>query len=228
MAERLTDRGIAALKPSDKAYIIFDSEVSGFGVRVYPSGRKVLIFDWRDKNRKQSRKVIGAHPVWTVGRGRIAASKMRLKADTGESIMPERGMRVAELITPWKQIVRLTRRPATVQQYLCVLDRYVIPVFGESEPRAITRNAVEHWHATIAQTAPVMANRAMAVLSSFLTWCEHNSKVERNVIKGAIRKRPENARHIFLSPPRARSPPPMPLSMPIPAATRRWRSGWRC
>lgn len=199
MAERLTDRGIAALKPSDKAYIIFDSEVSGFGVRVYPSGRKVLIFDWRDKNRKQSRKVIGAHPVWTVGRGRIAASKMRLKADTGESIMPERGMRVAELITPWKQIVRLTRRPATVQQYLCVLDRYVIPVFGRSEPRAITRNAVEHWHATIAQTAPVMANRAMAVLSSFLTWCEHDGKVERNVIKGAIRKRPENARHIFLS-----------------------------
>ena len=86
-----------------------------------------------------------------------------------------------------------------MQQYLCVLDRYVIPVFGRSEPRAITRNAVEHWHATIAQTAPVMANRAMAVLSSFLTWCEHDGKVERNVIKGAIRKRPENARHIFLS-----------------------------
>ena len=94
MAERLTDRGIAALKPSDKAYIIFDSEVSGFGVRVYPSGRKVLIFDWRDNIRKQSRKVIGAHPVWTVGRGRIAASKMRLRAGTGESVMPKRGMRV--------------------------------------------------------------------------------------------------------------------------------------
>jgi hypothetical protein len=37
MAERLTDRGIAALKPSANSVYHFDTEVSGLAVRVYPS-----------------------------------------------------------------------------------------------------------------------------------------------------------------------------------------------
>ena len=60
MPERLTDRGIAALKPSDTSILIFDSEVSGLAVRVYPSGRKVFVFDWRE-NHRQRRITLGAH-----------------------------------------------------------------------------------------------------------------------------------------------------------------------
>lgn len=58
MAERLTDRGIAALKPSDTSILIFDSEVSGLAARVYPSGRKVFVFDWRE-NHRQRRITLG-------------------------------------------------------------------------------------------------------------------------------------------------------------------------
>ena len=88
MAERLTDRGIAALKPSDTSILIFDSEVSGLAVRVYPSGRKVFVFDWRDP--RQRRITLGAHPAWTIGKARTYASRLRLKADTGETVSPAR------------------------------------------------------------------------------------------------------------------------------------------
>ena len=97
MAERLTDRSIAALKPSDISVLFFDSEVSGLAVRVYPSGRKVFVFDWRDDG-KQRRVTIGQHPTWTIGKARTHASRMRLKADTGESVAPGRGSRIADLI----------------------------------------------------------------------------------------------------------------------------------
>ena len=45
MATRLTDRGIAALKPTDVISVYhFDSEVHGLLLRVYPSGRKSIRF----------------------------------------------------------------------------------------------------------------------------------------------------------------------------------------
>ena len=90
MAERLTDRGIAALKPSANSVYHFDTEVSGLAVRVYPSGIKSFIFDWRHHGH-QRRITIGQHPAWTIGKARIHAGKLRLKADTGESMPPAPG-----------------------------------------------------------------------------------------------------------------------------------------
>jgi integrase len=196
MAERLTDRGIAALKPTDASVLYFDSEVSGLAVRVYPSGRKVFVFDWRDSGR-QRRVTIGQHPAWTVGKARTHASRMRLKADTGETVTPARGGRIADLIEQWRAVVKLTRRPGTVVGYCLAVDRYILPTFGKLEPKAITRNAIEQWHGEIAQTTPIQANRNLGVLSAFLSWLEHDRKIDRNPARG-VRRRPENQRHVFL------------------------------
>jgi integrase len=196
MAERLTDRAIAGLKPSDTSVLYFDSEISGLAVRVYPSGRKVFVFDWRD-NGRQRRVTIGQHPTWTIGKARTHASRMRLKADTGETITPGRGSRVADLIEQWRAVVKLTRRPSTAKSYCRLIDSHIIPHFGKGEPKAITRNAIEQWHGEIAKRTPLEANRALATLSAFLSWLEHDRKIDRNPAKG-VRRRPENQRHIFL------------------------------
>lgn len=196
MAERLTDRGIAALKPSDTSILIFDSEVSGLAARVYPSGRKVFVFDWRE-NHRQRRITLGAHPAWTIGKARTYASRLRLKADTGETVSPARGERVADLIEEWRVTVRLTRRPGTSNGYCHMIDRHILPAFGRDGPRAITRNRVEVWHGKMAEHTPINANRALGVLSSFMTWLERDHNVAGNPCRG-IRRRPENQRHVFL------------------------------
>jgi len=196
MAERLTDRGIAAFKPSDSSVYHFDSEVSGLAVRVYPSGRKVFVFDWRE-HLKQRRITIGAFPVWTIGKARTHASHLRLKVDTGETVVPGRGGRVADLIEEWRAVVRLTRRPGTANGYSHMIDRHIIPAFGKDEPRAITRNRVEVWHGRMAERTPINANRALGVLSSFLSWVERDGKIDSNPCRG-VRRRPENQRHVFL------------------------------
>ena len=195
MPERLTDRRIASLKPSDGQYH-FDSEVSGLAVRIYESGRKIFCFDWREHGR-QRRISIGEFPSWTIGRARLHASRLRLKADIGESVSPGRGERLADLIAAWLDIVHLTRRAGTLKVYRRLVNAHIVPAFGEHDPRALTRNAIVAWHAKIAQTTPVDANRALAVLSAFLSWCEHDGKVERNFAKG-ISRRPESARQVFL------------------------------
>jgi integrase len=194
--ERLTDRGIAALKPTDTSVLYFDSEVSGLAVRVYPSGKKSFVFDWREDSR-QRRVVIGSPPAWTIGKARTHASRMRLKADVGEAVAPGRGERVADLIEVWKGVVAVTRRRLTAKSYSLSLDRHVIPHFGPLDPRTITRNRVEAWHGDLAQTVPVAANRALATLSAFMSWLEHDHRIERNICKG-VKRRPENQRHVFL------------------------------
>ena len=196
MAERLTDCGIAALKPSDTSLYYFDSEVSGLALRIYPTGRKTFVFDWRQDGR-QRRATIGQFPAWTIGKARVHASRMRLKADTGEVVTPGRGGRVSDLIEQWKDVVRLTRRPSTAKSYCRLIDSHIIPHFGKGEPKSITRNAIEQWHGQIAKRTPLEANRALATLSAFMSWLEHDRKIAVNPCKG-VRRRSENQRHIFL------------------------------
>jgi integrase len=196
MAERLTDRGIATLKPAGTSLYYFDIEVSGLALRIYPTGRKVFVFDWRDHGR-QRRTTIGQFPAWTIGAARTHASRMRLKADVGETVTPGRGGRVADLIEQWKDVVKVTRRPSTAKSYCRLIDSHIVPHFGKGEPRAITRNAVEHWHGKIAENTPLRANRALATLSAFMSWLEHDHKITVNPCKG-VKRRPENQRHIFL------------------------------
>jgi hypothetical protein len=62
LATRLTDRAIAALKPRAKSDYHFDSDVTGLAIRVYPSGIKSFIFDWRE-NGRQRRITLGQHPA---------------------------------------------------------------------------------------------------------------------------------------------------------------------
>jgi Arm DNA-binding domain len=44
---KLSKRTVDALAPRDKAFIAFDDDVKGFGVRVMPSGSKTYVLEYR-------------------------------------------------------------------------------------------------------------------------------------------------------------------------------------
>ena len=79
-----------------------------------------------------------------------------------------------------------------------MINAHIKPSFGKDVPAAITRNRVELWHGRIAEATPIHANRALGVLSAFLSWLERDGKIERNPCRG-VRKAPENQRSVFLS-----------------------------
>ena len=198
MAERLTDRSIASLKPTGRSVLHFDSAVRGLALRIYGSGQKSFVFIWRDELGRQRRVTIGAPPVWTIGKARTHASQLRLKADVGESVTPRRGGRLDALVEQWLAVVAVTRRPRTADKYRRQINRHVVPVFGAFDPRSIGRNAIESWHGAIAQRTPVEANRVLTTLGVFFHWLEHDGKITNNPVRG-VRKAAEAPRQVFLS-----------------------------
>ncbi len=57
---KLTKRAVEQAKPLDKKDLfLWDSELPGFGLRVYPSGRRKYIIQYRTKSHRQRRAVSG-------------------------------------------------------------------------------------------------------------------------------------------------------------------------
>ncbi|MEP3052648.1 Arm DNA-binding domain-containing protein [Ascidiaceihabitans sp.] len=62
---KLTKRSVESLSIRAKDYFVWDSEIAGFGVRVFVSGRKSYLVQYRASGRSR-RKTIGRHGVLTA------------------------------------------------------------------------------------------------------------------------------------------------------------------
>ena len=77
---RLTTRTVADASPRDRRYIVWDDELTGFGVRISPSGLRSFIVQYRAREggrRAASRKqVLGHFPALTPARARSRAREV--------------------------------------------------------------------------------------------------------------------------------------------------------
>ena len=72
---KLNKRNADALVPQDGQVFLWDSDVSGVGIRCRPNGRKYFVLKYRFENR-QRRVTVGSYgSPWTVESARIAARK---------------------------------------------------------------------------------------------------------------------------------------------------------
>src|SRR5438093_6497194 len=58
-------------------YIIWDSEIKGFGLLVMPSGAKSYFYQYRTAEGRQRRATIGKHGEWTATEARRKAEDYR-------------------------------------------------------------------------------------------------------------------------------------------------------
>ena len=77
----ISRRTVEALKV-EKDTVFWDRELPGFGVRVYPSGRKVYIAQARAKGKAARRVTVAPHGVISPEEARRRAAAHRL-ADQG-------------------------------------------------------------------------------------------------------------------------------------------------
>ena len=98
MVERikLTERGVEALNAGDVDRIVWDSELRGFGVRVFPSGTRKFIVQYRNRGGQQRRMVLGSFPIQSTDKARKLARKTLVEVlDGGDPAAAKQAHRIA-------------------------------------------------------------------------------------------------------------------------------------
>ena len=159
----------------EKDTVYWDSELTGFGVRAYPSGAKMYVVQSRGP-RGLKRVTVGRHGVISadVARRRAALILNRIKA--GEEAVPkpmaESGPTVAEVAERYlREHVEARCKPGTARLRRRVVERHILPGLGNLAVTGIRREHVADLHYSMRKT-PTAANEAIAALSQMLNQAE--------------------------------------------------------
>ena len=185
--KRLTDAGIARLRPEEREYTLWDMGVAGLGVRVRPSGSRTFIYHRKtDKGvKKMSFGPAGLRKVEEVRRDCLAAAAETVEADRKTSgPAPLFGDFVAG---PWKTTCFDGYKPATRRGCCQLLKRRLLPVFGSRRLDRITRNMALGWFESYSRSAPGNANKALDLLGQILNHAIACGHIEANPVRGIAR-----------------------------------------
>ncbi len=172
----LTKRHIESLTPTDKEYFIWDDQVKGFGVRVYPSGAKRYIAQ-TFRMGKTTRVLIGKYGTLPFDEAKSRAKKIINNIDDG--INPNEEKRAERHSPTIKQLAERFEREyipshckeSTQVEYLHALNKYILPALGLFKVMKLTRDDVSDMHHAMRKT-PYQANRTLGVLSKMLNQAE--------------------------------------------------------
>lgn len=98
---KLTKRTVDALSVTGKDYFVWDDEIPGFGLRVFPSGRKSYAVQYKVGGRggETRRKSLGLHGVLTAEEARLEAKKwLGDRAKGKDPIAEHTANRTAEMV----------------------------------------------------------------------------------------------------------------------------------
>lgn len=174
--DRLTKRSVEKLELSDREYFVWDSELSGFGVRVMPSGRKSYLVQYRASGRSR-RRTIGPHGVLTADQARVEAKKLLGDVARGENPAEERQRKHREPTMASLCDRFLTEyaahhcKPSTQKGYQTYINTCIRPYLGSRKIGDITRADVVAFHHDL-RDRPYTANRAVAMLSRMFNLAE--------------------------------------------------------
>jgi hypothetical protein len=105
---KLTKRLVDAAELREKDYVVWDDELPGFGLRVFASGKRSYVLQYRALGRSR-RYTIGLHGVWTAETARQEAKVQLGRVAQGDNPAEERqldhkAITVKELCTLCRQL----------------------------------------------------------------------------------------------------------------------------
>ena len=198
---RLTEAGVRRLRPGRTEYIVWDSRVSGLGVRVRPTGHRSYVCHGYT-NGAAARLTIGSINLKTIEEARKEI--LALRNGTHPRSVEDRKDRPAVPVfrdfaaTEWRQMLTNRSRQSSSAYYDRILKGQLLPAFGRLRLDRIRRIEVERWFDTYSQRAPGGANKALALLRQIMNAAVAAGHVASNSAKG-IRANPRTKLTRFLS-----------------------------
>ena len=118
--------------PAGRDTVIWDRALTGFGVRVYPSGAKVYVVQTRGPAGTK-RITVGRHGVIGAAEARRRAALIIARVHAGEDLAPQKaqkpaGPTLAALAERYlREHVAVRCKPSTAAQYRLAIERYIVP-----------------------------------------------------------------------------------------------------
>lgn len=203
---KLTKRSVDALTPDEAGdFFAWDTTLKGFGVRVWPTGRKAFMLKYRPAGQRRTKRVtIGAYGVLAVEEARDHARRYLGEIVDGADpaltrARARRAPTVAELGAEYLADVVLHRKPGTAREYARLWRKHVSPAMGTTTAATVTAADVKRLHHRLRET-PYLANRVLALLGSFFAFAEREAvRPQHDNPAHGIEAFPERARERFLT-----------------------------
>ncbi|MDD9993525.1 MAG: tyrosine-type recombinase/integrase [Rhodospirillales bacterium] len=166
----ITDRTVAALS-AESDTVVWDRALTGFGVRVYPSGARVYVVQARGPEGTK-RITVGRHGVIGATEARRRAALIIARIRAGEAPVPEvqkpESVTVATLAERYlREHVAVRCKPTTATQYRLAIERYIVPALGTRPVSSLGRSQVAELQHSLSDR-PAMANLVIATLSRMI------------------------------------------------------------
>lgn len=144
---KITKKTIDSSKPTTSEYFVWDDDLAGFGLRVFPSGKKTYIVQYR-QHRRTRRIAIGAHGVFTPDEARKEAKGILGEVARGGDPAEIRArakddITVSELCDKYLADGCTHKKASTVETDKGRIKRHIKPLLGNHLVRNVTRHDVE-------------------------------------------------------------------------------------
>jgi integrase len=166
--QKLTTKGIKALRYAGGWDVRWDAMSPGFGVRIYPSGRKAFVLRYRTKGRKRMVVLGDFGTELTLDQARDRALKARAAVRDGTDPLEEKRRASAaktfgELAEQYVEAYARHHKK-TWETDRDRLKRHIPAGWRSRKVGDIAREDVESLHKAIGKTRPYEANRTLDLL----------------------------------------------------------------
>ena len=198
---KLTDARIGKLKAGDVEYMVWDTRIAGFGVRVRPTGHKSYVYHRHAEG--QSRKfTFGPVALENVDEARRECMEVWGRLQSGEraeGIDDAQAPLFRDFVAgSWRAACFEPCKQSTKTSKDWALNNQLLPVFGAVPLDRIDRTGVIRWFEGYSATAPGGANSALLVFRQIMNHAIARGHIETNPTRGLKRNpRPKLTR--FLS-----------------------------
>jgi integrase len=204
---KLTKRCVEAIPIGDRDVIEWDSEIRGFGVRVWPSGKRTYLLKYRTREGRQRKPTIGVHGVdMTAEQARDIARQWLSEARRGgDPANTKREARETPTLAEFAERylgkhARIHKKASSLANDERLLQKRILPALGRRKLSEVSREDVAGLHEELRST-PYEANRLLALLSKMFNLAEEwGFRPEGSNPCRRIRKFVERKRQRFLGP----------------------------
>lgn len=201
---KLTKRVVEGLEADPiKRIEIWDTEVTGFFARVYPTGKKTYFLQFRNQNRESRKIKIGVHGSITTELAREQAVKLSLEIAGGGDpsvklvVKDDREHTMAELGEKYLALhAQSNKAPKSIKEDTAILKNIILKRFAEITVESITTLDLQNLQTDMQKTS-YRANRTRALLHKMFKLANQWGWRLDNPVSG-VSKYKEYKRHRWL------------------------------